>query len=132
MRKAEAERAGGMRLVYDGPAMHGCRYVRPKNRYIRASFMLTEGRIARVDIWKRGISTVSGIRVGDSERSVRRRFAGRLRVTPHEYTSGWYLEFVPKDRVDRTRRVIFETKNGRVSYIRAGRLPEVRYIEGCA
>jgi len=132
MTKAQAERAGGIRLVYQGPAMHGCRYIRPRNRYIRASFMLIRGRIVRTDVWRRGIRTVSGVRVGDSEASVRRRFAGRLRITPHAYTNGRYLEFIPRDRVDRNRRVIFETTNGRVSAMRAGRLPEVRYIEGCA
>ena len=94
--------------------------------------MLKKDHVVRVDVTRRGIRTPSGVRVGDSEASVRRRFAGQLRVSHHAYTDGFYLEFVPQDRADRNRRVIFETDRGRVSSIRAGRLPEVRYIEGCS
>ena len=132
MTKVRAERAAGVRMRYLGGARSGCRYMRPADRGIRASFMLTRGRISRVDVSRRGIATPSGIRVGDSEASVRRRFAGRLRITRHVYSNGYYLEFVPRDRAERNRRVIFETTRGRVGYIRAGRLPEVRYIEGCS
>jgi len=51
----------------------------------------------------------------------------------HEYNpNGAYLEYVPSDRVEAGRRVIFETDGQRVTYIRAGKLPAVRYVEGCA
>ena len=133
MTRAQAERAAGMRLVLVGPALGSCRYARPADRSVRASFMLTGRRIARVDVERRGIATRSGIRVGDREAAVRRRFAGRLRVTPHEYVpDGHYLEVVPRDRAERDRRVVFETDGRRVRFVRAGRLPEVRYVEGCA
>ena len=128
-----AERRGRVDLVSMGPSLHGCRYVRPRNRRIRAMFMVVKRRIVRVDVRRRGIRTLSGFRVGSSERAVRKAFRGRLRVTPHEYREGgWYLEYVPRDRVERGRRVIFETNGRRVTYIRAGKLPQVRYIEGCA
>ena len=129
--RREAVRAGGVRLRREGPALHGCRYLRPRDRSIRASFMVVRRRIVRVDVARRGIATVSGFRVGDRGAAVRRRFAGRLRVTRHEdVRGGWYLEVVPRDEPN--RRVVFETRDGRVSHIRAGRLPEVRYVEGCA
>ena len=133
MTRAQAERAARMRLVLVGPALGSCRYARPADRSVRASFMLTGRHIARVDVERRGIATRSGIRVGDREAAVRRRFAGRLRITRHEYVEGGrYLELVPRDRGERNRRVVFETDGRRVTYIRAGRLPEVRYVEGCA
>jgi hypothetical protein len=133
MTKAEAQRAAGKRLVWQGPALHECRYLRPRDCGIRASFMVIGRRIARVDLSERGIRTLSGFRVGDRERRVRKHFAGQLKITRHEYNpSGWYLEVVPRDASERTRRVVFETDAKRVTYIRAGRLPEVRYIEGCA
>lgn len=128
----QAERAGGVDLASDGQQRNGCRYVRPRDRRIAASLMVIRGRIARVDVSTRGVRTSSGFRVGDAERSVRRAFAGRLRVMRHEYIRGWYLEFVPRDASDRNRRVVFETDGRRVTYIRAGRLPEARYIEGCS
>ncbi len=133
MTRAQAERAGGVRLVFESGAIGDCRYARPRGGAVRASFMFTGRRIARVDVARRGIATPSGIRVGDREATVRRRFAGPLRITRHEYRPGGrYLEFVPRDRRERNRRVIFETDGRRVTHIRAGRLPEVRYIEGCA
>lgn len=74
-----------------------------------------------------------GFTVGARPRAIRAAFGDRLRVTRHQYNpAGRYLEFVPRDRVEAGRRVIFETDGERVTYIRAGRLPEVRYIEGCA
>ncbi len=133
MTPRQAERAADTRLVSEGAALNGCRYVRPATRSLRAAFMVINGRIARVDVSRRGIATTSGIRVGDREASVRRRFGRRLRISRHVYVPGGrYLEFVPRDRAERNRRVIFETNGSRVTYIRAGRLPEVRYIEGCA
>jgi hypothetical protein len=132
MTKSAAERAARMPMRYSGPARDGCRYMRPADARIRASFMLHRGRVVRVDVARRGIATPSGVRVGDSEASVRRRFAGHLRIQRHQYTDGYYLEFVPEDHAERNRRVIFETTRGTVGYIRAGRLPEVRYIEGCS
>jgi hypothetical protein len=133
MTKVEAERAGKTRLVWMGHALNGCRYLRPADRSIHASFMVTGTRIARVDVARRGIRTVSGLRVGDGEQLVRRRFAGQLSISRHEYDpNGWYLEVVPRDRAERTRRVVFETDGRRITYIRAGRLPEARYVEGCA
>ncbi len=132
MTRAQAERAGGVRLRFEPGLTGECRYARPRDRGIRASFMFTGRLIARVDVSRRGIATTSGFRVGDREAAVRRRFAGRLRITRHAYTDGWYLEYVPGDRAERNRRVIFETDGDRVTGIRAGRLPEVRYVEGCS
>jgi hypothetical protein len=130
----QAERAGGLSLARQGPEVGECRYVRPRSRRVRVSFMTIRGRIARVDVFRRGIRTLSGFTVGAREAAVRREFGSRLRVRRHQYVrGGHYLEYVPRDRVDRGRRVIFETNAaGRVTYIRAGRLPEVRYIEGCS
>jgi hypothetical protein len=133
MTKARAQRAGGVRLVWMGPALNDCRYMRPRDRSIRAAFMVVDRRIARVDVERRGIRTVSGFRVGDAEQAVRDHFGDRLRITPHRYVEGgWYLEYVPRDAGDRDRRVVFETDGERVTYIRGGKLPEARYIEGCA
>jgi len=127
-----AERAGKVDLV-GGPRLGNCRHVRPRNKRIRASFMVIGRRIARVDVARRGIRTLSGFTVGTPARAIRAAFGRRLRVTQHEYNrDGKYLEFVPRDRVEAGRRVIFETDGERVTHIRAGKLPEVRYIEGCA
>jgi len=131
--KGQAERVARTRIDYQGEGLGNCRYAAPRNRSIRASFMLINNRVARVDVSRRGVSTPSGIRVGDSESSARRQLAGRLEISKHKYVrGGLYLEFVPRESKDSNRRVIFETDGRRITHIRAGRLPEVRYIEGCA
>ena len=133
MTEREAERAGGGELIPSAPATGRCRYLRPVNRSIPLAFMVIRERIARVDAHKRGIATTRGIKVQDSERAVRRAYGSTLRRTPNAYDpKGSYLEYVPRERAQRHRRIVFETDGRRVTFIRAGRLPEVRYIEGCS
>ena len=43
-----------------------------------------------------------------------------------------YLTYVPKDKSDRNYRVVFETDGKRVLGFRAGKLPEVEFVEGCS
>src|SRR3954453_12125938 len=63
MTKSAAEHAARAPMRYSGPALDGCRYMRPADARIRASFMLHRGRVVRVDIGRRGIATPSGERV---------------------------------------------------------------------
>ena len=94
--------------------------------------MVIDGKIARVDVYGNSpITTVSGAKIGDSEDRIKSLYA--VRITPHEYVrGGHYLTFIPNDRFDRQYRMVFETDGKRVKLIRAGRLPEAEYVEGCA
>ncbi|WP_255327297.1 hypothetical protein [Synechocystis sp. PCC 7509] len=40
------------------------------------------------------------------------------------------MTFIPKDKSDRFYRLVFETDGKRVLSFRAGKLPEVEYVEG--
>lgn len=97
-------------------------------------FMVTDGRIARVDVGRNSpIKTLSGAGIGSTEAQIQQLYPGQIVSNPHEYfDNGKYLTFVPKDEADKSFRVIFETDQGRVVEYRAGKLPEVQYIEGCA
>ncbi|GAB4464441.1 MAG: hypothetical protein OHK0037_18440 [Elainellaceae cyanobacterium] len=97
-------------------------------------FMVTDGRIARVDVGRgSSIKTLSGAGIGSTEAQIQQLYPGQITSTPHEYfDNGKYMTFVPKDEADKAFRVIFETDNGRVIEYRAGKMPEVQYIEGCA
>ena len=55
-------------------------------------------------------------------------------VAAHKYVAGGhYLTFVPDDPADADLRLIFETDaSSKVTQFRAGRLPEVAYVEGCS
>ena len=128
----QAEASARTRLLSQGGKLDNCWYVKPQGGPRDISFMVIDGRIARVDIYGSSpITTVSGARIGDSENRIKSLYA--VRITPHEYVQGGhYLTFVPNDTPDRQYRMVFETDGKRVKLIRAGRLPEAEYVEGCA
>lgn len=134
MTVAQASKAAGMQLVSEGsyPSGGSCFYVKPKGGLSNVAFMVSENRIARVDILGSPVTTLSGARIGDTESRIKSLYPGQIEVTPHKYTNGHYLTFVPKDRGDRNYRVVFETDGQRVTGFRAGKLPEVEYVEGCS
>ncbi len=128
----QAEASAQTRLLSPGGKLDNCWYVKPQGGPRDISFMVIDEKIARVDVYGNSpITTVSGARIGDSEDRIKSLYA--VHITPHEYVqSGHYLTFVPNDTSDQPYRMVFETDGKRVKLIRAGRLPEVEYVEGCA
>jgi hypothetical protein len=128
----EAEASARTRLLSQGDKLGNCWYVTPQGGPRDIYFMVIDGQIARVDISGNSpITTVSGAKIGDSEDRIKSLYA--VRITPHEYVQGGhYLTFIPNDRSDQQYRMVFETDGKRVKLIRAGRLPEVEYVEACA
>lgn len=92
------------------------------------SVMTANGKVVRVDVFKRPWETLLGIHVGMKGAVVRRRHPG-LRVAPHPYTPGGHYLIVG----GKPRRMIFETgRRGRITSFRGGLSKPVGYIEGCA
>jgi hypothetical protein len=110
----EAEASALTRLISDERSeLETCWYVKPKGGPRDISFMVIDGRIARVDIYGSSpITTVSGARIGDSENRIKSLYA--VRITPHEYVQGGhYLTFLPNDRSDRQyRRILRRMASG--------------------
>jgi hypothetical protein len=106
-----------------------CYYVYPDVSDDALGFMVSEDRIARVDVYKPGIRTATGVGVGTSEAEVIRRYGGKVRIEPHFYTGpeGHYLIVEPR----RGTQILFETDGKCVTQYRAGKLPEVEYVERC-
>ena len=48
------------------------------------SFMIENGRVVRVDVRARGIRTVEGGAVGDTEARIQELYPGRVTVSPHQ------------------------------------------------
>jgi len=70
--------------------------------------------------------------VGDSAAKVADVYATRMSATPHKYIPGaQYLTVRSASPADSTRRMVFETENGRVTRFRTGRVPEVEWVERC-
>lgn len=129
----EASRAlGGLSDTTE--ASPECFYVTGRQAPPGTGFMVVNRQIARVDVDTPGVLTLSGIGVGSTEAEVRAAYPGQIRTESHPYSGPeWhYLIYVPRDRADRRFGLIFETDGVRVRSYRAGRQPEVRWIEGCA
>lgn len=130
MSVSEAEREIGLELVAVPPVtpeMEACHYVFPGGETGRYAFMVVDGRIARVDIDQRGILTGAGIGIGADESAVKAAYP-EAQTLPHKYTDGHYLLAEQADG----HGFVFETDGQRVTRYRAGRLPEVRWVEGCS
>ena len=131
-RKLEfVDNAGG------GTETGACQYYRIKDGPSGLWFMVVSGSIARVDVdydSKPGqFRTISGASIGDSEENIQHLYGKNITTQLHHYEkNGKYYVFTPNDESDRKYRLVFETVNGRVQYIRAGRLPEVLGVEGCS
>lgn len=96
------------------------------------ALMVIDGRIARVDVQHGTVKTAEGAGIGDSEERIRALYPGRVEVLPHKYIDGHYLTVTPAAPADSAYRIVFETDGRHVLRYRAGRLPEVRWIEGCS
>jgi hypothetical protein len=109
-----------------------CQYVRPANVPKGVSIMLASGRVARIDVDSAGVQTDAGMGVGDPEARVNEAYAGRVATTPHKYVAGGrVLTVTPAVPTDSAHRIVFELEAGRVTRYRAGRVPEVEWVERC-
>ena len=128
---AEARRLLGLFDVSTAREDFKCDYATAAGLPPGVSVMVARGIVARIEVDSASVATAEGARVGDTEARVRTLYGNRVAVTPHEYTDGHYLTVTPVSRSD-SLRIIFETDKGIVTTYRAGKLPEVAYVEGCS
>lgn len=132
MTESVAEQAGNIELKADALMGGSCQYLNSETLK-DVSFMFTEGILSRIDTRNPSSATLSGVGVGDSEADIYEAYGDRIQSEPNAYLpeTASYLTYVPEDPLDDTR-VLFDVNNGKIVNIRAGRLPEINYIEGCA
>lgn len=106
-----------------------CFFVKPK-RHPHVSFMILDGRLARIDVDGPVISATGGLRVGDSEMRALRVYGSKLKVEESKYSGpeGHYLTLRSTDRRYAMR---FETDMGKITQFYAGRFDAVQLVEGC-
>ena len=121
---------GGALVIPSSADTVGCRYVPWRGGPPGVRVMVEGGRIARVDVDTAGVRTAAGAGIGDSEDQIQRLYPGQVSMTPQKYTSGHYLTVVP-NAADSGYAIVFETSEGKVTRYRAGRTPQVEYVEGC-
>lgn len=132
MTLAEFNAALGEHLVPAYQANPTCDFVHPAGFPDGIMAMVEHDTVVRFDVESAAIRTRAGAGVGDPEADVVARYGSSLTVTPHKYAApeGHYLVVRPPG--DTLHQVIFETDGKVVTRLRAGRLPEVAWVEGCA
>ncbi|ACM19339.1 hypothetical protein Geob_0977 [Geotalea daltonii FRC-32] len=128
----EASEKSGIKLKETEPSDSGneeCYYVYPDGKYGDIGFMIEEERISRIDITSRKFASIHGLRVGDTEASVKKAFPGKVKEQAHPYLEedGKYLIIKLKPGYG----FIFETEKGKVTSFRSGKFESIQYIEGC-
>ena len=110
-----------------------CAYVRFANAPPGMRIMVVNGNVARIEIDSTSIATGLGARIGDPETRIHELYGSRVVVQPHKYTpNGHYLIINPIPASDTGYKLVFETDGSRVTKYRAGRMPEVEWVERCA
>ena len=132
---SDASRALGAQIDMTnyGEISESCGHVRAPTMPRRTYLMVIDSvHVARVEIDTTTIRTARGVGVGSTEQEVIDAYDGAIRTEPHAYTGpeGHYL--VHLNPADTMFAIVFETDGRRVTRYRAGRQPEVMFVEGCA
>lgn len=105
-----------------------CAYVKSGRVPAGVGVMASGGQVARIDVDSGTVATAEGAKIGDPEARIHQLYAGRVKEQPHKYTNGHYLVVTPADTA---YRLVFETDGRVVTAYRAGREPEVEWVEKC-
>jgi hypothetical protein len=123
------------RLEANGPEvpLNGCAYLESTRVPEGLGFMFAGGRVVRIDVFKVGIKTASGIGVGETEDRVKQLYSGRVTIEPHPYEpEGHYLKYSPASGDERQFGIVFETDGAKVTRFRTGTLAAIALMEGCS
>ncbi len=95
------------------------------------SAMVVRGKVARIDVDTGTVTTEDGAKIGDTEDRVKSIYGDEVTVEPHKYIDGGHYLTVTGDTARPGKALVFETDGKRVTMFRGGRLPEVKWMEGC-
>lgn len=93
--------------------------------------MVVKGKVARIDVDTGTVTTDDGAKIGDTEDKVKSIYGDELKITPHKYIEGGHYLTVTGDSASAGKAMVFETDGKQVTMFRAGRIPEVEWVEGC-
>lgn len=93
----EASKSAGIKLITSGSAgvdEYQCSYVHPQGEPKEIAFMVVKGRIARVDINNKRMTTLRGAKIGNTQEQIIKLYPGQIKETPHPYVgcaSKWQI-----------------------------------------
>ena len=93
--------------------------------------MVVKGKVARIDVDTGTVTTEDGAKIGDSEDRLKSIYGDELKVSPHKFIEGGHYLTVMGDSASAGKAMVFETDGKQVTMFRAGRVPEVAWVEGC-
>lgn len=134
MTPEEAAQAAGVPLAGDAESFSedpSCYYVAADGELGEIfSFMVSDGKIARIAVFAEPpIGTAEGAHVGDSEAHILALYKdARVEDIPVEFGGG---HIISTKSADGEHGYVFYTDGATVTDWRAGRYPEVTWIEGC-
>jgi hypothetical protein len=96
------------------------------------SVMVVKGKVARIDVDTGSVTTEDGAKIGDTEEHIKSIYGDEVKVEPHKYIEGGHYMTVAGDSASAGKALVFETDGKRVTMFRGGRLPEVKWVEGCS
>ena len=127
--------AVNMGLVNERPDMKpACDFVFPAvgaGIPFGVNVMVVKGKIARIDVDTGVVTTEDGAKIGDTEDRIKSIYGDELQIQPHKYIEGGHYMTVKGDSASAGKAIVFETDGKRVTMFRAGRIPEVEWVEGC-
>jgi hypothetical protein len=95
------------------------------------SVMVVKGKIARIDVDTGSVTTEDGAKIGDTEDHIKSIYGDEVKIEPHKYIEGGHYMTVAGDSASAGKALVFETDGKRVTMFRGGRVPEVKWVEGC-
>lgn len=126
--------AVNMGLLNDNPTRNPrCDWVYPAvgSGIPDVNVMVVSGKIARIDVDTGVVTTEDGGKIGDSEDRIKSIYGDEVQSEPHKYIQGGHYLTVPGDSASAGKALVFETDGAHVTSFRGGRLPEVKWGEGC-
>jgi hypothetical protein len=130
---AEASGALGEDLTHHAPAEGStCSYAF-STTMPGVAFMLDGETIVRIDVTEGGITTPEAVGIGDTEAAIRAAYGADIEITPHKYVEGGhYFTVAGPASTGPDLHYVFATDGSAITSFRAGRMPQVEWIEGCS
>jgi len=95
--------------------------------------MLEDDALVRIDVEGEGVRSPEGVGIGTAETDVVSVYGPRATVMPHKYEAAWnYVEVAETNPRDPPLLYVFESDGTSIVTWRAGRAPQVQYVEGCS
>ncbi len=118
-----------LRTYENSPSDPDCDHVFAEKGYEGVALMIQNGQVTRVEVSSPTLSTLSGVKVGDSTTQLKQVFGSRLKIEQHKYDDTGFYYYVWEQ--SELYGVKFEIAGDKVIAIYAGD-KSIQLVEGCA